>query len=155
MTDALRGSMDAAEYKHVVLGLIFLKHVSDAFEEMRARLKNEQAQGAGSEDPDAYRAENILRVPAEVRWTRLKAQAQQPDIGQIVDAAMASVERDNPNLRDALPKDYARPALDKPRLGQLIDLGSISITYASPCPALFVGAEERSGPKREIQENRI
>ena len=122
MADELRGSMDAAEYKHVVLGLIFLKYLSDAFEEMHARLKNEQTQEADPEDPDAYRAENIFLVPAEARWTRLKAQARQPDIGQIVDAAMASVERDNPDLRDALPKDYARLALDKPRLGQLIDL---------------------------------
>ena len=128
MADALRGSMDAAEYKHVVLGLIFLKYISDAFEEMQARLEDEQAQGADPEDPDEYRAENIFWVPAEARWLRLQAQARQSDIGQIVDAAMASIERENPSLRGVLPKDYARPTLDKPRLGQLIDIiGNIMV----------------------------
>lgn len=124
MADALyglRGSMDATEYKHVVLGLIFLKYISDAFEEMQACLKNERAPGADSEDPDAYRAKNIFWVPAEARWTRLKAQARQPDIGQIVDAATSSIERDNPELRDVLPKGYARPAIDKKSLMQLVD----------------------------------
>ena len=122
MADALRGSMDAAEYKHVVLGLIFLKYISDAFEEMHARLEGERAQGADPEDPDEYRAENIFWVPREARWGHLKAQARQPTIGQLVDDAMAAIERDNPVLKDVLPKDYARPALDKQRLGQLIDM---------------------------------
>ena len=122
MADTLRGSMDAAEYKHVVLGLIFLKYISDAFEEVHARLEGEQDQGADPEDPDEYRAENIFWVPPEARWTHLKAQARQPVIGQLVDDAMAGIERDNPALKDVLPKDYARPALDKQRLGQLIDL---------------------------------
>ena len=122
MADALRGSMDAAEYKHVVLGLIFLKYISDAFEEHRARLEAERAQGADPEDPDEYRAENIFWVPPEARWAHLKAQAKQPTIGQLVDDAMAGIERDNPALKGVLPKDYARPALDKTRLGQLIDL---------------------------------
>ena len=121
MADTLRGSMDAAEYKHVVLGLIFLKYISDAFEEMHARLEGEQAQGADPEDQDEYRAENIFWVPPEARWTHLKAQAQQATIGQLVDAAMTGIERDNPALKDVLPKDYARPVLDKQRLGQLID----------------------------------
>ena len=118
--DALRGSMDAAEYKHVVLGLIFLKHISDAFEAHRDRLEAEQY--ADPEDPDEYRARNIFWVPPEARWARLQANARQPTIGQLVDEAMAAVERDNPALKDVLPKDYARPALDKTRLGQLIDL---------------------------------
>ena len=122
MADALRGSMDAAEYKHVVLGLIFLKYISDAFEEQHAKLVAEQAQGADPEDPDEYRAENIFWVPPEARWAHLKAQAKQPTIGQLVDDAMAAIERDNPALQGVLPKDYARPALDKSRLGQLIDL---------------------------------
>ena len=121
MADTLRGSMDAAEYKHVVLGLIFLKYISDAFEEVHARLEGERAQGADPEDPDEYRAENIFWVPPEARWAQLKAQAKQPTIGQRVDEAMAGAERDNPALKDVLPKDYARPALDKQRLGQLID----------------------------------
>ena len=122
MANILRGSMDAAEYKHVVLGLIFLKYISDAFEEIHARLDAERAEGADLEDPDEYRAENIFWVPLEARWSHLKAQAKQSTIGQFVDDAMAGVERDNPALKDVLPKDYARPALDKRRLGQLIDL---------------------------------
>ena len=124
MADALRGSMDAAEYKHVVLGLIFLKYISDAFEEMHARLECEVAEGADPEDPDEYRAKNIFWVPREARWMHLKAQAKQPVIGQLVDAAMTAIERDNPALKDVLPKDYARPALDKTRLGQVVDLVS-------------------------------
>ena len=122
MADTLRGSMDAAEYKHVVLGLIFLKYISDAFEERHARLESEKKQGADPEDPDEYRAENIFWVPPEARWTHLKAQAKQPTIGQLIDDAMSGIERDNPALNNVLPKDYARPALDKQRLGQLIDL---------------------------------
>ena len=89
MADALRGSMDAAEYKHVVLGLIFLKYISDAFEEQHAKLVAEQAQGADPEDPDEYRAQNIFWVPPEARWAHLKAQARQPTIGRLVDDAMA------------------------------------------------------------------
>ena len=122
MADALRGSMDAAEYKHVVLGLIFLKYISDAFEEAYARLEAERDQGADPEEPDEYRAQSIFWVPPEARWPRLKAQAHQPTIGQLVDSAMTAIERDNPALKDVLPKDYARPALDKTRLGQLVDL---------------------------------
>src|SRR5688572_26174721 len=122
MADALRGSMDAAEYKHVVLGLIFLKYISDAFEEQHAKLEAEKSQGADPEDPDEYRALNIFWVPPEARWWHLKAQAKQPTIGEIVDVAMTGIERDNASLKGVLPKDYARPALDKQRLGQLIDL---------------------------------
>src|SRR5262249_28263820 len=124
MADALRGSMDAAEYKHVVLGLIFLKYISDAVEEQHAKLEAEKAQGADPEDPDEYRSLNIFWVPPEARWPHLKAQAKQPTIGQVVDDAMGGIERDNPALNGVLPKDYARPALDKQRLGQLIDLVS-------------------------------
>jgi len=124
MADALRGSMDAAEYKHVVLGLIFLKYISDAFEEQHARLEAERAHGADPEDPDEYRAVNIFWVPPEARWQHLKAQARQSTIGRLVDDAMAGIERDNPALKGVLPRDYARPALDKTRLGQLIDLVS-------------------------------
>jgi len=124
MADALRGSMDAAEYKHVVLGLVFLKYISDAFEERHARLIAEKAEGADAEDPDEYRAVNVFWVPPEARWWHLKAQARQPTVGQLVDDAMAGIERDNPQLKGVLPKDYGRPALDKTRLGQLIDLVS-------------------------------
>ena len=121
MADALRGSMDAAEYKHVVLGLIFLKYISDAFEERHAAVLAEWGAEA-AEDRDEYIAENIFWVPPEARWAHLKAQARQPTVGQLVDGAMTGIERDNPVLKDVLPKDYARPALDKQRLGQLIDM---------------------------------
>ncbi len=126
MADALRGNMDAAEYKHVVLGLIFLKYISDAFEEQHAKLEAERAQGADPEDPDEYRgAEHpVFWVPPEARWPHLKAHAKQATIGELVDDAMTGIERDNPALKSVLPRDYARPALDKQRLGQLIDLVS-------------------------------
>jgi len=124
MADALRGSMDAAEYKHVVLGLIFLKYISDAFEEAYARLDAERDQGADPEDPDEYRAQSIFWVPPEARWTVLQAQARQPAIGRLVDDAMTAIERDNPALKDVLPKEYGRDALDKQRLGQVVDLVS-------------------------------
>ena len=132
MADALRGSMDAALYKHVVLGLIFLKYVSDAFEETRVGLEAEIEDGADPEDPDEYRALNIFWVPKEARWSYLQAQARQPTIGQTVDKAMSAIERDNPALKGVLPKDYARPALDKRRLGDLIDLvGNIKVGDAA------------------------
>ena len=122
--DALRNNMDAAEYKHVVLGLIFLKYISDAFEAKHAELEADRAHGADPEDPDEYRAATIFWVPKEARWTALKAAAPQPTIGTLVDDAMAAIERDNPSLKGVLPKDYARPGLDKARLGQLINLVS-------------------------------
>ena len=123
MADALRGSMDAAEYKHVVLGLIFLKYISDAFEERHAEVLVELGEEA-AEDRDEYIAENIFWVPSEARWQYLKNQTRQPNIGRLVDDAMVAIERDNPGLKDVLPKDYARPALDKTRLGQVVDMVS-------------------------------
>jgi len=122
--DALRNNMDAAEYKHVVLGLIFLKYISDAFEAQHAELAAQRAEGADPEDPDEYRAVNIFWVPQEARWSHLKASAPQPTIGKLVDDAMVAIERDNTSLKGVLPKDYARPGLDKERLGQLINLVS-------------------------------
>ena len=126
--DALRNNMDAAEYKHVVLGLIFLKYISDAFDAKHAELEAQRVEGADPEDPDEYRAASIFWVPKEARWTQLKASAPQPTIGRLVDDAMAAIERDNPSLKPegvgVLPKDYARPGLDKKRLGQLINLVS-------------------------------
>ncbi len=122
--DALRNNMDAAEYKHVVLGLIFLKYISDAFEAKHAELEADRAAGADPEDPDEYRAVSIFWVPKEARWSHLKASAPQPTIGTLVDDAMSAIERDNPSLKGVLPKDYARPGLDKQRLGQLINLVS-------------------------------
>ncbi|MFH0959525.1 MAG: class I SAM-dependent DNA methyltransferase [Pseudomonadota bacterium] len=122
--DALRNNMDAAEYKHVVLGLIFLKYISDAFEAKHAELEAQKADGANPEDADEYRAHNIFWVPKEARWAHLKANAPQPAIGKLVDDAMTAIERDNPSLKGVLPKEYARPGLDKQRLGQIINLVS-------------------------------
>ena len=128
MADALRGSMDAAEYKHVVLGLIFLKYISDAFEERRDQLTAEEAEGADPEDPDEYRAVNVFWVPQEARWRGLQEAARQSEIGEMLDDAMVAIEHDNPALKGVLPKDYARPELDKVRLGQLIDMvGNIKV----------------------------
>ena len=132
--DKLRNNMDAAEYKHVVLGLIFLKYISDTFEEHRAKLLAGQGDyaGANPEDPDEYKAENVFWVPSEARWSHLQGSAKLPTIGKIVDDAMVAIERDNPRLKGVLPKDYARPGLDTHRLGELIDLiATISLTAAS------------------------
>ena len=126
--DKLRNNMDAAEYKHVVLGLIFLKYISDAFEEQHAKLQADAAEGADPEDADEYRAVGVFWVPPEARWQYLQKNAKQATIGQLVDAAMVAIERDNPRLKGVLPKDYGRPALDKTRLGELIDLvGTIAL----------------------------
>src|SRR3989344_68298 len=101
--DKLRSNMDAAEYKHVVLGLIFLKYISDAFKELYNRLSEEKRQGADSEDPDEYKAENVFWVPKEARWDYLQKNAKQPTIGKLVDDAMDSIEKDNPSLKGVLP----------------------------------------------------
>lgn len=150
--DKLRNNMDAAEYKHVVLGLIFLKYISDSFEAHHAKLKTGKGDyaGANPEDPDEYRAENVFWVPAEARWSHLQANAKQPAVGKLVDDAMAAIERDNPRLKGVLPKDYARPALDKHRLGELIDLiGTISL-IASPSPPSGERAGVRGQPHRSV-----
>ena len=141
--------MDAAEYKHVVLGLIFLKYISDAFEARFTYLaqavndpndeyflrpdlpKRPEAVAQLLEDQDEYKATSIFWVPKEARWSRLKDNAPQPTIGKFVDDAMSAIERDNPSLKGVLPKDFARPGLDKQRLGQLINLVS-DIGLGSP-----------------------
>lgn len=139
--DKLRNNMDAAEYKHVVLGLIFLKYISDAFEEHRSKLeaatanpksdwfvREEKARYRVLEDRDEYIAENIFWVPQVARWSYLLANAKQPTIGKLIDEAMVAIENDNKSLKGVLPKDYARPALDKQRLGELIDIiGNIGL----------------------------
>src|SRR5712675_879690 len=123
--DKLRNNMDAAEYKHVVLGLIFLKYISDAFEERHAELEKDKAKtGANPEDRDEYTADNIFWVPPEARWSYLQGRAKDPVIGKLLDNAMIAIERDNPSLKGVLPKDYARPHLDKQGLGGVIDLVS-------------------------------
>jgi type I restriction enzyme M protein len=117
--DKMRGSMDASEYKHVALGLIFLKYISDAFEAKHTAIS---AEGEDAEDRDFYIAENVFWVPKEGRWAHLLANAKQPTIGKLVDDAMLAIESANPSLKGVLPKDYARPALNKQMLGELIDL---------------------------------
>lgn len=135
--DKLRGHMDSADYKHVVLGLLFLKYINDAFD-CRHDWLVQEAQDPESEyfapdpiqrqivaeDRDEYTAENVFWVPKEARWANLMAHAKQPGIGKIIDDAMVAIERDNPTLKGTLPKNYARPDLDKTRLGELVDLVS-------------------------------
>lgn len=118
--DKLRGNMEPSDYKHVALGLIFLKYISDAFEAKHKALLAEDAQAA--EDKDEYLADNVFWVPKEARWSHLQANAKLPSIGTLIDDAMRAIEKDNDSLKGVLPKDYARPALNKVMLGELIDL---------------------------------
>jgi len=118
--DKLRGNMEPSDYKHVALGLIFLKHISDGFEAKRAELLADYP--AGAEDPDEYSAENVFWVPKEARWSHLQANAKQPSVGKMIDDAMFAIEKRNEGLKGVLPKDYARPALNAVMLGELIDL---------------------------------
>lgn len=118
--DVLRGNLDAAEYKNVVLGLIFLKYLSDRFDE---RYKELVAEGYGDEeDRDCYTEESVFYVPAEARWQAVAAEAHSPEIGQVIDNAMRAIERENDSLKDVLPKNFSRPELDKRRLGEVVDL---------------------------------
>ena len=128
--DKLRNNMDAAEYKHVVLGLIFLKYISDAFEELYTKLEADKVNtGADPEDKDEYTAERVFYVPPSARWKWLQGRAKLTTIGKDIDDAMDAIEKDNPALKGVLPKDYGRPALDKQKLGELIDLiGSITLS---------------------------
>ncbi len=128
--DKLRKNMDAAEYKHIVLGLIFLKYISDSFEELYEKIKAGEGEfaNANPEDADEYRAENIFFVPQSARWSHLHAASKQPTIGKDLDDAMEAIEKENPTLKGILPKVYARPNLDKAALGGLIDLvGNIAL----------------------------
>lgn len=118
--DVLRGNMDAADYKNVVLGLIFLKYLSDRFDE---RYRELVAEGYGDEeDRDCYIEENVFYVPEEARWAQIANEAHAPEIGQVIDNAMRAIERENDALKDVLPKNFARPELDKRRLGEVVDL---------------------------------
>lgn len=118
--DKLRSNMDAAEYKHVVLGLIFLKYVSDSFTEKYNELKS--AGYGDEEDRDEYIADNVFWVPAEARWETIKAHATNADIGVTIDKAMEAIEKENDSLKGVLTKNYSRPELDKTRLGELVTL---------------------------------
>ncbi len=129
MADKMRGHMDAAEYKHVVLGLIFLKYISDTFQEKYNDLAaRKDTDYTDPEDRDEYSAENIFWVPKDARWDKLQSAAKQPTIGKLVDDAMVAIEKENPSLKGVLSKNYSRPALDKHRLGELIDIiGNIGL----------------------------
>jgi type I restriction enzyme M protein len=133
--DKLRGHMDASEYKHVALGLIFLKYISDAYEEKREQLlfgfsdpksewfiKDEPERTKAAESRDEYLAANVFWLPPEARWHTIKAKAKSPEIGKVIDDAMGAIERENLTLKGVLPRDYARPSLDKVRLGGLVDI---------------------------------
>lgn len=122
--DKLRKNIDAAEYKHVVLGLIFLKYISDAFEELYDKLKKGEGvyEGADPEDKDEYKAENVFFVPVAARWSFIRSKGKQPDIGKVIDDAMDAIEKENSSLKGVLPKIYARQNLDPTSLGGLIDL---------------------------------
>ncbi|MDR3114561.1 MAG: type I restriction-modification system subunit M [Treponema sp.] len=116
----LRGNIDAAEYKHVVLGLIFLKYLSDKFEERYEALKDE---GEGfEEDRDAYAEKQVFYVPASARWKKIAAGAHTPEIGKTIDNAMTAIEKENKDLKGVLPKNFARPELDKRRLAKVVDI---------------------------------
>ena len=121
--DKMRGHMDAAEYKHVALGLIFLKYISDAFQELYDDLAaRQETEYTDPEDRDEYMGSNVFWVPKEARWSHIQANAKQPTIGKIIDEAMVAIERENSRLKGVLPVNYNRPDLDKQRLGELIDL---------------------------------
>lgn len=140
--DKLRKNIDAAEYKHVVLGLIFLKYISDSFEELFSKLQKGEGvyDGADPEDKDEYKAENVFFVPPEARWSFLLAKAKQPDIGKFVDAAMDAIEKENASLKGVLPKVFARQNLDPASLGSLIDLvGNIALGDAKARSADVLG----------------
>lgn len=140
--DKLRKNIDAAEYKHVVLGLIFLKYISDSFEEQYAKLNAGEGEyeGADPEDRDEYQADNIFFVPPQARWSFLQAQAKQPKIGNLVDEAMDAIEKENSSLKGVLPKVFARQNLDPTSLGELIDLvGNIALGDAKSRSADVLG----------------
>ena len=140
--DKLRKNIDAAEYKHIVLGLMFLKYISDAFEEIYAKLAAGEGEYAGAdpEDKDEYKAENVFFVPASARWSFLLDRAKQPDIGTFIDSAMDIIEKENPDLKGVLPKVFARQNLDPTSLGGLIDLiGNIALGDAKARSADILG----------------
>lgn len=138
--DKLRKNIDAAEYKHIVLGLIFLKYISDSFAELHRKLQGEIDKGADPEDRDEYKAENVFFVPETARWSYLLSKAKQPDIGKYVDEAMDVIEKENRSLQGVLPKVYARQNLDPSSLGGLIDLiGNVALGDARSRSADVLG----------------
>ena len=120
--DVLRGNLNASEYEGVVLGLIFLKYISDKFEEKFSELSADEY--ADEEDKDEYTADNVFFVPKNARWSVISAAAHTPQVGTAIDDAMLAIEQENPRLKGILPKNFARPELDKRRLGDVVDLFS-------------------------------
>ncbi|RPJ06979.1 MAG: SAM-dependent DNA methyltransferase, partial [Spirochaetaceae bacterium] len=138
--DKLRKNIDAAEYKHIVLGLIFLRYISDAFEALHTKLAGQKAEGADPEDKDEYKAVNVFFVPAKARWSYLQSRAKLPTIGREIDEAMDAIEKENPSLKDVLPKVFAKGNLDPVNLGGLIDLiSNISLGHAKDRSADVLG----------------
>lgn len=138
--DKLRKNIDAAEYKHVVLGLIFLKYISVSFEELYQKLLGEVVEGADPEDREEYKAENVFFVPADARWAYIVSKAKDPQIGKYVDAAMDAIEKENASLKGVLPKVFARQNLDPASLGELIDLiGNSTMSSANTKSADVLG----------------
>ena len=119
--DKLRGNMEPSDYKHIALGLVFLRHISESFETLHSTLEKDFGEAA-AEDPDEYLAERVFWVPKDARWSGLQANARQPDIGKRIDAAMDAIERENNALKGVLPKEYAKPSISPIMLGELIDL---------------------------------
>jgi len=138
MADRMRGHMDPSEYKHVALGLIFLKYVTDAFQEVYDRISADEY--ADPEDRDEYAAENAFWVPKEARWSEIQAKAKTPEIGNLIDAAMLAIEKENPGLKGVMPREYGRPSLNKERLGELIDLiSNVDLVASEEQPPLPEG----------------
>ena len=147
--DKMRGNIDASEYKSVVLGLIFLKYISDKFETKYRQLV---AEGEGfEEDKDEYTAENIFYVPTEARWERIAAEAHTPEIGQVIDNAMRAIEKENKRLKDILPKNFARPELDKrrwlicSRISGCTNMATRKIFWDAPMSIVFRNLPRRKG----------
>jgi type I restriction enzyme M protein len=136
MADKLRGNIESSDYKHVILGLVFLKYISDSFEERYHEVK--EIYPGMEEDRDSYESENVFFVPKEARWDYIKSEAKQATIGRTIDAAMLAIEKENASLKGVLPKNYGRPELDKTRLGELIDLFSFNVGNKE-ARAMFLG----------------
>lgn len=155
--DKLRKNIDAAEYKHIVLGLIFLKYISDAFEELYQKLLSGEGEydGADPEDKDEYKAENVFFVPEVARWSYLQNKAKEPTIGKTVDDAMDAIEKENPSLRNVLPKVFARGNLDPTNLGGLIAYSDFLLYYLYFLKPHLLSISEIGGTRRALTKGMI
>lgn len=145
--DVLRGNLNASEYEGVVLGLIFLKYISDKFEEKFSELSADEY--ADEEDKDEYTADNVFFVPKNARWSVISAAAHTPQVGTAIDDAMLAIEQENPRLKGILPKNFARPELDKRRLGDVVDL------FFQHSDALVSRRERPAGPHLRILPSEV